>query len=185
MVSFSCKSKNNKINNNTDTKPTVDTTTFYDLKNYFNKEINDVKLTPYFIYTIITKGESNKKDSFPIKTPAFLALAENFNNIDITQKDLKPFYKESVYRDLSTKTININYSTHNKDLDIQGIDILLAEESNKVQYVFIRTNKTQGDSTILTQLNWKTGKSFLINKTIIKADGTKNSTQQYVNWNTE
>ena len=102
---------------------------------------------------------------------------------DITKKEIKHFYKEDVFRDLSTKCITFSYSTKNKELEIQNIDVLLNEETMSVKFVFIRTNQTIGDSNIITQMSWKTGKNFLINKTVIKSDGTKSITQQYVCWN--
>jgi len=63
--------------------------------------------------------------------------------------------------------------------------VLLDEETNKVKFIFIRADKAYGDSTVITQLNWNKGKSFLINKSIIKSDGAKHSIQQYVNWDNE
>jgi hypothetical protein len=177
-----CKSKKNNTTSDADQANTSDTTTFYDIKGFFESEINDVKTTPYFIYTKITKDDK-KQDSMPVKPKDFIELAKPFIETDITQKEIKHFYKEDIFRDLSTKSITFSYSTKNKELDIQNVDVLVNEETNKVNFVIMRTNKTVGDSTIISQMNWNKGKSFFINKTILKKEGNKSSTQQLVSWN--
>ncbi len=159
-----------------------DTTTFFNTKGFFINEIKDVKETPYFMYTtIITNGK--RTDSFPLIFDQFAVLAQQFVDIDITNPTLKHFYQENVYRDLTTKTINFNYKTTNKQLEVQNIDVLIEEETNKVVYIFIRTLKNYPDSAVSKQLNWNKDKSFLINKSVSKLDGSRISTQQWVNWN--
>ena len=51
---------------------------------------------------------------------------------------------------------------------MQNVDVLLDEETNKVNFIFIRANENFKDSTIINQLNWNRGKSFLINKSVLK-----------------
>ena len=182
VIISACKTK--KAEQAAPAEPTnnYDTSTFYDIKGFFESELKDVNTTPYFIYSKVT-FDNHKKDSTPIKTKDFIKLAQPFLEKDITKKEIKHFYKEDVFRDLSTKCITFSYSTKNKELEIQNIDVLLNEETMSVKFVFIRTNQTIGDSNIITQMSWKTGKNFLINKTVIKSDGTKSITQQYVCWN--
>ena len=184
ILFLSCK--NNKV-----TAPATspqdnssDTATFFDVKEFFQKEIKDVTTTPYFIYTIITQDE-NKRDSIHLTTTSFVQLAQEFLSKDITDKSIKHFYKEDVFRDLTTKSVTFSYSTRNKDLEVQNVEILLDEETNKVNFIFIRCNKTEGDSTIITQYNWKRGKSFLINRAVLKTDDSKHSIQQFVSWNND
>ena len=189
FISFSCiflicacKSKSNSKSSTNNQSDINDTTTFFDVKGFFESEIKEVSTTPYFIYTTITKDNA-KKDSMPLSTTGFVQLAQQFLTKDISRKDIKHFYKEDIFRDLSTKSVTFNYSTTNKELEIQNIDVLLDEETKKVNFVFIRANENFKDSTIINQLNWNRGKSFLINKSVLKNDGTKYSTQQYVSWN--
>lgn len=184
ILFLSCK--NNKVT----TPPTspkdnsYDTTTFFDVKGFFQGEIKDVTTTPYFIYKIITQDEK-KRDSIHLTTTSFVQLAQEFLSKDITDKSIKHFYKEDVFRDLTTKSVTFSYSTKNKDLEVQSIDVLLDEETNKVNFIFIRCNKTEGDSTIITQYNWKRGRSFLINRSVLKNDDSKHSIQQFVSWNND
>ncbi len=185
IITISCKNnKENKATKATTPTNTVDTSHFFDTKSFFQTEIKDVTTTPYFMYIITTRDEK-KKDSSHLTTTEFVRLAQEFLAQDITQKELKPSYKEDVFRDLSTKSITFSYSTKNKDLDVQNIDVLLDEESNKVKFIFIRSQKISKDSTIITQLNWKRAKNFLINRAVLKSDGTKYSTQQFVSWDND
>ena len=185
IITISCKNnKENKATETTTPTNTVDTSHFFDTKSFFQTEIKDVTTTPYFMYIITTRDEK-KKDSSHLTTTEFVRLAQEFLAQDITQKELKPSYKEDVFRDLSTKSITFSYSTKNKDLDVQNIDVLLDEESNKVKFIFIRSQKISKDSTIITQLNWKRAKNFLINRAVLKSDGTKYSTQQFVSWDND
>ena len=184
LIFLSCK--NNKTNTPTPSlqNNTEDTTTFFDVKGFFQGEIKDVTTTPYFIYTIITQDEK-KRDSMHLTTTSFEQWAQEFLSKDITEKSIKHFYKEDIFRDLTTKSVTFSYSTRNKDLEIQNVEVLLDEETNKVNFIFIRCNKTEGDSTVITQYNWKRGKSFLINRSVLKSDDSKHSTQQFVSWNND
>ena len=185
ITALACK--NNKENKPPDAQAagkTVDSSTFYDVKGFFLSEIKDVSTTPYFLYSITTQDEK-KRDSAHVTTTTFVQLAQEFLAQDITQKELKPFYKEDIFRDLSTKSITFSYGTKNKNMDVQNIEVLVDEETNKVNFVFIRTQNVTKDSTIITQLNWKRSKNFLINRAVIKSDGSKHSTQQFVSWNND
>jgi len=159
-----------------------DSTQFYDVQSFLKGEIKDVASTPYFIYSITTV-DGKRKDSVPITSATFEILAQVFLINNISDTSIKKFYKEDVFRDLSTNSVTISYSTLNRKLPVQSLDVLLDQETNKVNYILIRTNNEYEDSTVITQLNWKRGKSYLINKTVIKNKGEHSSTQQFVCWN--
>lgn len=176
-----CKPKKDNTPSVPEKANTYDTSTFYDVKGFFESEINDVKASPYFISSKIIK-DNKKKDSLAITNKDFVVLAKQFLDKDITQKEIKHFYKEDIFRDLTTKSITFSYTTRNQELEIQNLDVLLDEETNKVKFVFIRTYKKEGGASVFTQMNWYKGNSFLINTTVIKSDASKSTTQQYVNW---
>jgi len=95
-----------------------------------------VSTTPYFIYTTITKDNA-KKDSMPLSTTGFVQLAQQFLTKDISRKDIKHFYKEDIFRDLSTKSVTFNYSTTNKELEIQNIveEIKILQKDEKNNFI--------------------------------------------------
>ena len=182
VIVSACKSKKENPPVQPEQTNANDTATFYDVKGFFESEIKEVNTTPYFIYYKKSK-DNKKKDSIAIKNKDFNELASHFLDKDITRKEIKHYYKEDVFRDLSTKSITLSYSTKNKELEIQSIDVLLDEVTNKVKFIFIRTNKNEGDSSIIKQMSWNKGKNFLISTTTIKSDGTKSTSQEYVSWN--
>ena len=161
-----------------------DSTQFYDVHTFLRDEIKDVVTTPYFIYSITTIN-GKRKDSVVISSAVFENIAQIFLQKNIADTSVKRYYKENVFRDLTTKSITMSYSTLNRSLDVQGLDILLDQETNKVNYILIRSIQNNKDSSMITQLNWKKGKSFLINKSVTKSNGEEISTQQFVCWNQE
>ena len=137
---------------------------------------------PYFIYQITTKANGNK-DSAAFKKEAFASFIQQFIVCDIADNIVKNQYKESAFKDNSTQSITLNYSTLNKELPIQNIDVLLNEETNKVTRIFIRQILENTDSSTTILYSWKANKSGMVTKSVIKKSGTKYTEQQFVNWN--
>ena len=159
-----------------------DSIQFFDVQSFLQEEIKDVATTPYYIYSITTIN-GKRKDSVQLTSVAFEKVAQIFLHKNISDSSVKRYYKENVFRDLTTKSITMSYSTLNRNLDVQGLEVLLDQETNKVNYILIRSNQNCNDSSVITQLNWKKGKSFLINRSVIMSNGDKKSTQQFVCWN--
>jgi hypothetical protein len=177
ISTYSCKNTSAKIEPNN-----ADTTHFFSITNFFISEVKDLESTPYLIYKITTKV-NGIKDSTTIDKAAFASLAKQFVACDISDSVHKKAYKEVVFKDNSTKSITINYSTVNKDLPVQNIDVLFDEETNNVRRIFIRQSLDNKDSSTTVLYSWKANKSFTITKSVVKKDGTKYTEQQYVNWN--
>lgn len=159
-----------------------DTLHFFSVKDFFLNEVKDVQITPYFIYQITTKANGSK-DSTAFKKEAFASFAQPFIACDIANSAVKNQYKESAFKDNSTKSITLNYSTLNKELPIQNIDVLLNEETNNVARIFIRQLLENTDSATTILYSWKANKSCMVTKSVIKKDGTKYTEQQFINWN--
>lgn len=175
---FSCKS--NKTAENKDQTKGADTTKFFQLSQYFKSEIAAVNKTPFFIYKIDIIN--NKRDSTAITTSIFNHISSQFYKPDINDPQLKKYYKENIFFDETTKTFTISYSTENKELEIQNIDVLLQEDGETVKRIFIRKYYNYTDSSALEQLSWKTGESFQINRAIQKADNKEDTYQTMVVW---
>lgn len=178
LLAFGCKTKSTKQ----EATSTTDTTSFFSVGNFFKNEVKDVELTPYLMYQITTKA-NGAKDSSAIDRTVFATLSNQFIACDISDSIQKQNYKEVVFKDNSTKSITINYSTTSKDLPIQSIDVLLDEETNNVRRIFIRQALDNKDSSTTVLYSWKANKNFTITKSVVKKDGTKYTEQQYVNWN--
>jgi hypothetical protein len=175
---FGCKQKGGSL------KPvaqTEDTTQYFQVSQYIKQQIEDVKKTPYYIYKIAIKN--GIKDSMPINTLKYVQLANQFTTPDINDPNLKRHYIENIFHDQTTKTFTISYTTLNKDLEIQNIEILLQEDGQTVKRIFIRKFLNYSDSSGIEQLSWKAAERFQINRLVQRKDEKENSQQTIVVWN--
>jgi hypothetical protein len=175
---FGCKQKGGSL------KPvaqTEDTTQYFQVSQYIKQQIEDVKKTPYYIYKIAIKD--GIKDSMPINTLKYVQLANQFTTPDINDPNLKRHYIENIFHDQTTKTFTISYTTLNKDLEIQNIEILLQEDGQTVKRIFIRKFLNYSDSSKIEQLSWKAAERFQINRLVQRKDEKENSQQTIVVWN--
>lgn len=178
FIYSSCKPKNGGSAVATEN---IDTTHFFDVSQYFKSEIEKVKKTPFFIYKIHTNN--NKKDSTPINTNTFIELSQAFLNPDINSPALKKYYRENIFHDQTTSSFTISYTTLNKELELQNVDILLDEDGHTVKNVFLRKFKDYADSSAIEQLSWKPEERFQINRVSQLPEGKENSYQTTVVWN--
>ena len=172
--------KNNSADKQSSVPP-ADTAKFYPLRSFFKEQIQYVDLRNFTIYK--TTDTDGKKDSVPLSKEAFASMAAVFLEHDISSPEVKIQYKESVFHDLSTGSVTLNYKANNPDLAVQNIDILLDEETNLVKRIFIRAAYNKGDTSFAEQYNWKTNKSCQINRTISAKNGYHSTELNYINWN--
>ncbi len=174
---FSCKSGSD----NTPTKYNNDTINFFQIRQFIQSQINEVNKTPYYIYKIeIING---KQDSTAINTAIFNQFASTFLSTDINDKNLKPYYKESTFEDQSTKSFTINYSTLNKELELQNLDIILDEDGKNVKRILARKFISYKDSSVIEQLSWKPGERLMINKSVLTVGNNEIQRQIIIVWN--
>jgi hypothetical protein len=178
MTLVACQSK--PPNKQPATQPS-DTSKFYPLRNFFTEEIQYVDLRSFPIYRVTVKD--GKKDSSAISKEEFISLAGIFLERDISDPVIKALYKETVFHDLSTGSITLNYTPVNNDARVQNIDVLLDEQTNIVKRVFIRSVYKKADTSISEQCNWKAGKSFQVNRSFSAKNGYASTELNYVNWN--
>lgn len=169
---LSCKDY--QVNNNKDI-------VFYDVKSFIEKEIQDVTATPYLIQQITTKD--SKKDSLVIDTTAFKNWCNFFLARDINTPKLRPAYTESIFHDLGNRTYTLNYTLKQADLPVQMMDVLLNEDNNRVKRIFIKSIERKGDTVLIEQLSWKAGKSFQVNRSYQKSNGSSSDESIQIIWN--
>src|SRR4051812_43878733 len=160
LLSFSCKTQPDKKTaiqqfDNTNVQ-------FYPVVQQIDSQVHQVVTTPYYLYEKKTIG--NVTDSVAIDTSQFKKLAAEFLRSDISDTAVKKFYKETVFSDLTTKSITLNYTTNHPDLPVRSIDVLLDEETQLLKRIFINKIYVTGDSTIEFKLGWKANRSFSLNK---------------------
>ncbi len=159
----------------------ADTAKFYPLRNFFNEQIQYVDLRNFPIYQI--KTMDGVADSISLSKDQFIQLAGIFLQHDLSDPAVKVQYQESVFQDLGTASVTINYTSTQPDAVVKNIDILLDESTNLVKRVFIRCRHMSGDTTIEEQCNWKANKSFQVNRTYRTPGGYQKEELNYINWN--
>jgi len=179
ILFLQCKQKEKAV---TLHSPSTDTSAFFPVNNFIKEDIKDIEQNPYHLYKIVNHHPGSR-DSSTISIEEFLKLANNFLSKDITTTALKPLFHESVFHDLTTKSITINYTAIDSSTDIQYISVLLDDKTNKFKRAFIRSSYTNGDSLFIEQNNWKAGKSFQIIKSATTKSGTLTEIETTVIWN--
>ncbi len=161
-------------------EPKKDNVIFFQSKQFFQQQLDDIKKTPYFIYKIETID--SVRDSMALSVDQLEKYVKAFTEADINDPSIKKNYEESVFLDETTKTYSLSYTTSNKDLPVQNMNVLLREDGETVKNIFIRKYMTSGDSSIIEQLSWKPGESFESNRLIQSANKERMHKVQVV-WN--
>jgi hypothetical protein len=174
----SCKRNSSNESNKADKN---DTTKFFQINQYLQGQIKEVNTTPFFIYKIDVTND--KQDSTPINTTIFNQLSQQFLKPDLNDEKIKHYYNESIFEDQTTKSFTISYSTTNKALELQNVEVLLNEDGQTVKRLFLRKFYNYPDSSAIEQLSWKPGESFQINRSVQKQGNSETSRQTMVVWN--
>ncbi len=160
----------------------TDTVHFYQVGQFIASQIADVKKTPYSIYKKTTIN--SRKDSIQIDPTQFENLAQQFKVPDINEEPLKKEYVETVFFDQTTRTYTLNYSTKNKVLEVQNIDVLLYEDAATLKRIFIRKFFNYNtDSSAIEQLSWKPNELFQVSRVVQKPGQKEMMYKLIVVWN--
>lgn len=169
---FSCSNKNN---NSADENITADTAVFFPVHDYFISQLKDADSAATSF--ILRKNINRNKDSLSVNIDSVKKLAAIFLETDLDKKDIKKFYKETIFEDLTTASYTFSYKTNNEKMTIKNTDVLLDRETQQVKWIFITRYRQNGDSSISEKLNWHGNKSFSINR-IITLPGKPEYTEQ-------
>ena len=161
-------------------KMNADTTAFFPVNDYLRAEIADIQQTPYLIRCVIM--ENNRLvDSLPISKKVCTDWANLFLKDSITNVSQHAFYTGNLFHDLSTQSYTFTYNALNDTLQVKMVNVLVSDENNKLKSVFIAASNTS-DSVKEEKLIWTAGKSFRINRNLIRLN--KEIEQNiFVNWN--
>ena len=137
---------------------TTDTTSFYPLASYIKDQVKYFDSTRVRFSVVTTEGTI--KDSISTQLAAIMPMIQSFMEADISDSVQKINYKESVFRDAGTASLNINYTPINTSAPIRNIDILMDDQTSLIKRLFIRKQFQTNDTTITEQLSWKTNEGF-------------------------
>lgn len=108
---------------------------------------------------------NGKSDSSLISLNEFRAMAQEFVRPDINSPDVSKWYKENNFADQTIKAVTLNYTTDNKNLEIQRVDVVISASAvvnDKVRSIFMEKQRMSNDTAILKKLYWRTDKNFQI-----------------------
>ncbi|MEY4823427.1 MAG: hypothetical protein RLZZ75_340 [Bacteroidota bacterium] len=148
-------------NSKEDTKnlvATTDTTSFYPLASFIKDQVKYFDSTGVKFSVVTTEGTI--KDSIISQLASIMPMIQSFMEADISDSVQKINYKESVFRDAGTASLNINYTPINTSVPIRNIDILMDDQTSIIKRLFIRKQFRTKDTTSTEQLSWKTNEGF-------------------------
>jgi hypothetical protein len=148
-------------NSKEDTKnlvATTDTTSFYPLASFIKDQVKYFDSTGVKFSVVTTEGAI--KDSITSQLASIMPMIQSFMEADISDSVQKINYKESVFRDAGTASLNINYTPINTSVPIRNIDILMDDQTSIIKRLFIRKQFHTKDTTSTEQLSWKTNEGF-------------------------
>jgi hypothetical protein len=138
---------------------------FFPVGDYLMTEILRVDSLPVAIlrYTI----QKGRKDSAFISPAEFNTLAKEFVVTEFRDGSFEKNYQESSFMDKTTRQSTFTYSTVNRDLPLQRVDVLVApgaarNGSNEVKSIYLEKAFISGDTATLKKMFWKAGRNFQI-----------------------
>ena len=137
---------------------TTDTTSFYPLASFIKDQVKYFDSTDVKFSVVTTEGAI--KDSITSQLASIMPMIQSFIEADISDSIQKINYKESVFRDAGTASLNINYTPTNTSVPIRNIDILMDDQTSIIKRLFIRKQFRSKDTTSTEQLSWKTNEGF-------------------------
>jgi hypothetical protein len=158
-----------------------DSTQFFSTGSFFEEQVKQVFLLkkPVFVYHNI----NGVQDSALLDSVQFVQLVQEFRAKDISNPNDKKNYRETVFQDAGTNSYTLSYTAVNHKAPVQGVDVLLDEQTNQVKRIFIRSFTRKGDTSIQEQHNWRAFKGFQINRSFSVPGGYNRQERTEVKWN--
>lgn len=135
----------------------------FPVTSFIEGQINQVDSFQYPTIKYLT--ENGKKDSALISLQEFDQIAQEFTHPDINSPSLREFYKETNFADQTIKAVTFNYSTENKDLAIQRVDVVVnasAVGNDKVRSIYMEKQLQAKDTLVFKKMYWSTDRNFQI-----------------------
>lgn len=148
----------------------TDSIQYYPLQTYFRLQVNQADSNGHS--KILTTQTGNIKKADTLTHESFYQATIPFTSLDILESNKKHLYSESVFMDLTTNSYTFSYTTNVDSLPVKSILILVDTTSSLVKRVFIRTQWSNADSSIIEQMGWMHDSSFYINQSVSYPDKT-------------
>jgi hypothetical protein len=137
-------------------------TAFLPVADYLRGEISYVDSTPLAIRKYTTRD--NRADSSFIQQEEFNRLAKEFLTPELATDSFSKNFSENSFMDKTTGYLSFTYSTRDKTLPLQRVDVLAAPGASvdKVMSIYLEKVFPSGDTVVRKKMFWQTVRSFLI-----------------------
>lgn len=168
--------------------PSADSTQkiFFPVVDFLQSEIGYLDSTPLAIKRYII--QNNRTDSSFINLPAFHQVAGEFISPELATGRFEKEYSEKSFIDQTTQTATFTYSTQNKALSVQRVDVLTSTgsaRSEQVKSIYLEKFFSSGDTLITKKMLWKARQNLLIVTTRQLPGKTPDVQQVRVIWDTD
>ncbi|HMH24776.1 MAG TPA: hypothetical protein VK563_23535 [Puia sp.] len=171
------------------TSSPADTTrkSFFPVAGVIRSEISYLDSTPLAIRQYVI--EDNRTDSAFINLPTFHKLAGEFIPSELTSGNFEKDFIEKSFIDETTRSATFTYSTQNRDLPLQRVDVLMAppgaDGTNQLKSIYMEMQFSRGDTLVGKKLLWRAKKNFLIITTLQPPGKAPGIQQIRVVWDTD
>ncbi|GGB07812.1 hypothetical protein GCM10011511_34190 [Puia dinghuensis] len=147
------------------------------MADYLEAEILHVDSSLLALHQYTTRN--GHTDSAFIQVPEFNRLALQFVPRELADSSFQKYFTESSFADRATNSITFTYSTTNKDLGLQRVDVMTVAgpRAQQVKSIYLEKSRIAGDSVILQKLFWQAQRSCEI-ATLIRVKGASVSEEQ-------
>jgi hypothetical protein len=170
----------------TDTLSQPDTAghSYFPVADILESEIRQIDSTPVAIRKFIVVN--GRTDSGFINPAEFNALAMQFVVPEFRNGRFEKDFTESSFIDNATQAATFTYSTTNRSLSLQRVDVIAIPQgtAHQVKSVYLERNRVSGDSTMLDKMYWRAGKQFQVISLISIKGGQPVQRQLIVSWDT-
>jgi hypothetical protein len=170
----------------TDTLSRSDTAgkVFFPVAGVLESEIRQIDTTPVGIRKYIT-GNGHTDSGF-VKPAEFHALAMQFVVPEFRNGQFEKSFTETSFIDNATRDASFTYSTTDRDLPLQRVDVVAIPHGavHQVKSIYIERNRISGDSSILDKMFWQAGRQFQVVSLISIKGGPPVQRKLVVSWET-
>jgi hypothetical protein len=170
----------------TDTLSQSDTAgpSYFPVADILESEIRQIDTTPVAIRKFMIAN--GRTDSGFIKPAEFHVLAMQFVAPEFRDGRFEKEFTESSFIDNATQAATFTYSTTNRDLSLQRVDVIAVPKGagHEVKSVYLERNRVSGDSSVLDKMFWRAGKQFQVISLIRVKGGPPIQRQLIVSWDT-
>jgi hypothetical protein len=138
---------------------------YFPVADYLMTEILHVDSIPVAIVRYVI--QNGRTDSAFISPAEFNTLAKGFLLPEFRDGSFQKNYQESSFLDKATRTASFTYSTSDRTLALQRVDVVTAsgaarDGSDQVKSIYLEKSFASGDTVVQQKMYWRAGRNFNI-----------------------